>query len=215
MTNVCNTCGTFAVEGAKFCSVCGSKLESREHVPSAGRNREPSKFKWITQSFVVVVFLIGALTFYREAFREFHPIIAKQPTVSTSLKPNGEKIASTIITATVQGPFIIIPLNEVIEKRIVRFYDPEQKLSVPLLAYITPSGRVVTAISSSENCRSTDFYLEGENIHCASCPSYWNASSLEAYACCQKFYPDPIPSTLLGNELRIESAAARKWQPRS
>jgi protein tyrosine phosphatase (PTP) superfamily phosphohydrolase (DUF442 family) len=164
---------------------------------------------------VVAVLIVGALTFYREAFRQFHPIIDKQPTISASITPSNEKIPSTVINATVQGPFIIVSLTDVVKNRIVRFYDPEKKLSVPLLAYITSSGRVVTAVSSSENCRSTDFYLEGENIHCASCPSYWNASSLEAYACCQKFYPDPVPSSLLGDELRIEIEAVRKWQPRS
>jgi hypothetical protein len=125
------------------------------------------------------------------------------------------KISSTLIQARVEGSFIIVSLNEVVRNRIVRFYDPESRQTIPILAYITPSGRLVTAMSLSEGCRSTDFYLEGENIHCANCPSYWNASSLEAYACCQKYFPDPIESTILGDELRLEATRVRQWQARS
>ena len=132
-----------------------------------------------------------------------------------SVSSSSEKISSTNIRARVEGPFIVVPLKDVLEKRIVRFSDPEGIQETPLIAYVTPRGKLVTAMSKSEACHSTDFYLQGENIHCASCPSYWNMSSLEAYACCQKYYPDPIPSVVVGEEVRIESKTIRDWKPRS
>jgi hypothetical protein len=168
---------------------------------------------WVVRAIFVTAAVAGVWAFYGDAFREYHPVIAKQPEVSAP--GSSGRLNSRLVTARLEGPFIIVSLSDLQEHRIVRFFDPESVQTVPMLAYLTPSGRVVTAMSISENCRSRDFYLEGENIHCANCPSYWNASSLEAYACCQKYYPDPIPSTVLGDEVRIEAVTARAWQTRS
>jgi len=119
------------------------------------------------------------------------------------------------MTAAVEGEDLTIPLNAVLSNKIVRFFDPAGEQHVPLIAYVTPEGKIVTAMSISENCQSTDFYLKGHNIHCANCPSYWNMSSLEAYACCQMFYPDPIPSRLENGKIRINAATVRAWKTRS
>ncbi|HEX9615363.1 MAG TPA: Fe-S-containing protein, partial [Bacteroidota bacterium] len=75
-------------------------------------------------------------------------------------------------------------------------------------------GKLVTAMSKSEHCGSTDFYLSGNNIHCASCGSYWNMASMEAYACCQRYYPDPVPSVVSGDMVLIESIVVRGWKSR-
>ncbi|MGB2867076.1 MAG: Fe-S-containing protein [Bacteroidota bacterium] len=211
-TKQCLTCGSGVAVEAAFCPHCGSSL-SGEQTPVVEKGR--SRFGWVFRAGIVLVFVVGVLSFYRDAFRTYHPVIEKQPDVLQAKSYGNEKIPSSPVQARIEGPFLIISLKEVAEKRIVRFYDPTNQQPVPILAYITPSGRLVTAMSLSENCRSTDFYLEGENIHCANCPSYWNASSLEAYACCQKFYPDPIPSTVLGDEVRIELSKVRSWQARS
>lgn len=208
----CPSCGSGVAPEAAFCPQCGTRF-AEDPGPVAANRR--SRSGWIFRAGIVAVFVVGVLSFYRDAFRAYHPVIEKQPDVLQVKNYGNEKIPSSPVQAKIEGPFLIVSLNEVKEKRIVRFVDPENKQSVPMLAYITPSGRLVTAMSLSENCRSTDFYLEGENIHCANCPSYWNASSLEAYACCQKFYPDPIPSTVLGDEVRIELSKIRSWQARS
>jgi hypothetical protein len=168
---------------------------------------------WILRVAVVIAAAAGLWAFYGDAFRSYHPVIAKQPEIGAP--GTSGRINSTLVTARMEGPFIIVSAAGLKERRILRFFDPESLQQVPMIAYLTPAGRVVTAMSISENCRSRDFYLEGETIHCANCPSYWNASSLEAYACCQKYYPDPIPSTVLGDEIRIEASAVRTWQTRS
>jgi uncharacterized membrane protein len=125
-----------------------------------------------------------------------------------------EKIPSTLIEASMQSGSIAIPVKLVQEKKLVRFFDPEGVQDVPMIAYVTPQGKLVTAMSKSEQCGSMDFYLSGNDIHCASCGSYWNMASMEAYACCQKFYPDPFPSTLVGEEVRIDPAVIRNWKSR-
>jgi hypothetical protein len=214
MEKSCNLCGATLEEQTTVCAQCGAKYEG---VAAADKKTDdlPGKnwTKRILQSIVTVVIALGLYSYYGDAFREYHPVIAKQPEIASPELM--ERINSTIIPARIEGPFIIISLEEVKKNRVVRFYDPENIQEIPVLAYIAPSGRLVTSMSVSENCRSRDFYLEGEFIHCANCPSYWNASSLEAYACCQKYYPDPIPSTTLGDEVRIEIEVVRSWYGRS
>jgi hypothetical protein len=214
MRVTCSACGSETDAASGFCNVCGTAVEKSGTVARPERAAPPLARRWLIRGVLALVLATGLWMFYRYAFRDYHPVIAAQPVVSVPSAPAG-KIESTLIEARQEGPFIIVPVSEVARRRIVRFFDPSGRQTVPILAYVTPAGRLVTAMSLSENCQSQDFYLEGENIHCAHCPSYWNASSLEAYACCQKYFPDPIPSTVLGDELRIDADVVRRWQPRS
>jgi hypothetical protein len=213
MDRYCRVCGTPIEAEAASCGQCGAPFTESVAAPVTEAKVPSSRRSWVIRSVVIVAALAGIWAFYGDAFRDYHPIIAKQPEISA---PGASgRTNSTLVAARVEGPFLIVSLTALREHRIIRFFDPESVQTVPMLAYLTTSGRVVTAMSISENCRSRDFYLDGENIHCANCPSYWNASSLEAYACCQKYHPDPIPSTVLGDEVRIEAVTARKWQTRS
>jgi hypothetical protein len=38
--------------------------------------------------------------------------------------------------------------------------------------------------------------------------------TMEAYACCAQYYPDPIPSDIVDNEVRISEAAVKNWAGR-
>jgi uncharacterized membrane protein len=164
---------------------------------------------------MVAVLALGVSSYLRVLLREFHPVIANQPSVVVPIDYGvTQKIPSTMVEARMDQGSIVVPLKAVTDHKLVRFFDPDHVQQFPMIAYITPEGKLVTAMSISENCRSTDFYLEGHNIHCAACPSYWNMSSMEAYACCQKFYPDPIPSTLVNDEVRIDASLVRSWKSR-
>ncbi len=212
MSKECQLCGTQVADGTDTCPQCGAKIIAAEGGGVAPRARQGMAGKVLKVAIPVVV-AIGLYSYYSDAFREYHPVIGKQPEVST---PDlSRRVNSTMISSRIEGPFVIVSLKDVVKHTVVRFTDPGGVQEIPVIAYLTSSGRLVTAMSISEGCRSRDFYLEGEFIHCANCPSYWNASSLEAYACCQKYYPDPIPSTILGDEIRIEVDILRSWQARS
>ncbi len=215
MPSQCKQCGAPIKEGAKFCPQCGISVSVAE-TESVSKSPAPvSKKKWVIAGILVVVLVGGLSAYFKVLLRQFHPVIENQPSVVIPIEYGfAQKIPSKLIEVQIHQGSIIVPLSTVLENKLVRFFDPEHVQSVPMIAYVTPEGKVVTAMSSSENCRSTDFYLEGHNIHCASCPSYWNMSSLEAYACCQKFYPDPIPSSVANNEIRIDAKLMRDWRSR-
>lgn len=211
----CPRCGSGVKEGVTFCTHCGSALSSVEQVEQRPKKGTQLRTKLIVIGLTLVVLAAGFSAYVSVLFREFHPVIAQQPSVVVPIEYGvTQKIPSQRITARMDQGFITIPVQRVIDQKLVRFFDPEGIQTIPMIAYITPEGKLVTAMSKSENCQSEDFYLEGHNIHCASCPSYWNMSSLEAYACCQRFYPDPIPSSIVGNDVRIDARLVRNWRPR-
>ncbi len=210
----CQSCGSEVKEGMKFCPQCGSSL-ALLHAEVAEVKTAKPKTKLIAVGLILFVLAGGLSGYFGVLFREFHPVIKNQPSVVVPISYGvQQKIPSQQIDAKIEQGFITIPLQKVIDLKLVRFFDPKGIQTLPMIAYITPEGKLVTAMSKSEICQSEDFYLEGQNIHCASCPSYWNMSSLEAYACCQRFYPDPIPSSITGNDVRIDAQRVRNWRPR-
>ncbi len=170
--------------------------------------------KLLYTSLVLLILGFGVYIFYSTAFREFHPVIDKQPKLEYPAIRNQERIDATIIEVKNNISTISVSFASIEQNTIVKFFDPDKLFNIPIIAYITPRGKIVTAISMSENCTSKEFYLENNNIHCANCPSYWNMESLEAYACCQRYYPDPIPSKLVNGEIIIEKSVFANWQKR-
>lgn len=211
----CPQCGTPLQEGTKFCPQCGIGVSVAAAESAPIPQTSVSKKKWVIAGVLTLVLIGGLSAYFKVLLRQFHPVIENQPSVVVPIEYGmAQKFASKLIDVQMNQGSIVIPLNTILENKLVRFYDPEHIQSVPMIAYVTPEGKIVTAMSISENCRSTDFYLEGHDIHCAACPSYWNMSSMEAYACCQKFYPDPIPSSLANNEIRIDAKLMRNWKSR-
>ncbi len=211
----CRKCGSEIKNEMRFCPVCGSTLHlQNEAVQTEVAVKNPKVKRWVIRGAIVVVLVVGIGAFLDQLLRTFHPVIERQPDVAMVTMYRDEQIRSTPVEAVMIGGKIGVPLRIVQEHKLVRFFDPEKVQEVPVIAYITPQGKLVTAMSKSEQCGSTDFYLSGNNIHCASCGSYWNMASMEAYACCQRFYPDPIPSSVSGDMVVIDPAAVRQWQSR-
>ena len=211
---ICSQCGSALAEAAETCAVCGSKVQARREKAAPSAAPGASAKRWIVRGLMAVVVVAGVAAFASQLLRTYHPVIDDQPVVAMATVYGDEPVASVSVVASMEGGFITIRLRDVTEHKLVRFFDPERQQEIPMIAYITPTGKLVTAMSSSEHCGSTDFFLRGNNIHCANCASYWNMSSLEAYACCARYYPDPVPSTVDGDKIHIEAAAIRRWEGR-
>jgi uncharacterized protein len=217
MSMRCLSCGSQVHKTHAFCPQCGTAITqqgSRENLKGDSPTLSHPLKRWFPAILTALVLIAGLGTFLSQLLRTYHPTIEQQPTVAVPSMYSQGRIASVPVEARMDNNAMVISLKDVLAYKIVRFEDPERKAAAPMIAYLSPNGKLVTAMSISENCRSTDFYLQGDNIHCASCPSYWNMSSLEAYACCQKYYPDPIPSTVMGDEVRIDASVARNWHTR-
>jgi uncharacterized membrane protein len=127
----------------------------------------------------------------------------------------GQTVAMTDIQVKVENGKILIPLDVVTEKKIVRFEYEGHGLRIPLLSYITMAGRVVTAISMCEPCRSTRFHIKDKTLVCNACYTEWNLESLKGIkGGCMDYPPEIIPSTVEKGKILIDEKVVLDWKPR-
>ncbi len=121
----------------------------------------------------------------------------------------------TAISAMVENGKIGIPLDAVREKGLVRFSYRGAKGETPLLAYVTPSGKVTTAVSLCEPCSSTRFFIQGNKIICSTCYTQWDLENLKGITGgCTRYPPDKIQNTISNGSILIDESVVAKWQPR-
>lgn len=206
------------IEGSpEFCPTCGSRVDQQRassDADTAGTGDRPRRTSRSGRVLLLVILAAGLIIFFIYINPSTHSVIQHQPVVSSPPVPDTGFVMMYPLTARDAGDRIAIPLQEVQRHRLVVFEMQTRTTVRPLLAYIAPDGRIVTAISVSEHCGSTEFKVKDDKIYCARCPSNWDMMTMEAYACCAKYYPDPIPSTVEGDEVLIEKSVIERWAGR-
>ncbi|MBP1679441.1 MAG: hypothetical protein H6Q29_1352 [Bacteroidetes bacterium] len=215
MRNVCQLCGSENEPGRAACAVCGAATVAgaKEGAVTAATG---SRFTVRRAALVLFpVLAVGGLwLLWSYLHRSEHPVLQGQPVVGEPRVYDSTGVKPAVIAASLIGDDIAIPLDAVTRNSIVRFEYTGGATPRWLLAYVATNGKLVTAISLSEHCGSTEFLLRGDQIVCAHCPSRWHMTSFEAYACCGKYYPDPIPSRVEGPNVLIARADVDRWAGR-
>jgi uncharacterized membrane protein len=209
----CNSCGSPIAADAKFCPTCGTPVGT---APTGSETRQPARSGPSRKriAFVVSLIVIGLLLFVVYIIPSTHEVIRSQPVVTEPLNYGPTTVSMTTVPFREEAGFLVFSLDDVKEHKLIRFEYTGGKTPRAVMAYIAPDGRLVTAISVSEHCGSTEFEIRDNKIYCARCPSNWDMMTMEAYACCAQYYPDPIPSTVVGNEVRISRATVQNWAGR-
>lgn len=214
----CPQCGHKIMDAAVYCPDCGNKVKSNNTIKKERvlNSKTNSRKAWMYIGLISVV-LVGALIFFRasEQSKEL-AVINKQPVVSDKVVYSAERLDHSITLAFVKDNKIIIPLDLVKEKKFVRFQIAGSNANdLPIVAYLTEDGKVVTAISMCEPCNSTEFHIQGSNLICNSCGTTWNLNDLKAISgSCGKYPPDPLPSIIVGNEIQIDEGLVTNWKRR-
>ena len=145
------------------------------------------------------------------------PRASSVPPVPGKIESAGQQIRMTDITAKVENGKISIPLDVVKEKKIVRFRIREPMAArIPLLSYITPTGKVVTAVSVCEPCRSTKFHIRDNSIVCNACFAEWDIETLRGIkGGCLNYPPDVIPNKVEKGQILIDEKVVAQWKPRA
>jgi uncharacterized membrane protein len=214
---VCSKCQTKNQDLSRFCKECGSQLseslfqEKKEKVLG-----ERKKSFWIPISLVIIALVLGGMGYWIvQKDSGANAKVSSQPKVSEKVDYSGQTIRMTDIQAKVGNGKISIPLDAVKEKKIVYFQYEGNGVKIPLLSYITPAGRVVTAISMCEPCRSTRFHIEDKTIVCNACNTIWNLETLKGIqGGCLNYPPDVIPSTIEKDHIQIDEEIVTQWKPR-
>ncbi len=223
MEKRCSRCGMPVVQGARYCTHCGNPVSghqsSRANLESKRNKvlgkRKSTATKWAKTPFIIAfIALLGGLV-YTNLPERSHPTIKNQPiVVSPTTYPSMRQ--EMINTASrVENGKIIISLAEVREKKFVAFDYVAANKRVPLLAYISGEGKLITAVSMCEPCNSQRFHIRGDQLVCNSCGSTWELNTLRAISgACGRFPPDAIPSQVVADEVQIDEAIVARWQRR-
>ncbi len=214
--NSCEGCGGEIRTGAAFCPKCGKRRASPAPAPATGKDKKivAVKPRWV---FIIAAF---AVAFAGYLFMENlpggdHPVIALQPEVESDPGVTGDHANQVPVTASIDGDQITIPLRDVRAKRIVEFEYTDGTVTVPLLAFITGEGKLVTAYRMCEPCNSKKFSIDGDRLSCGNCETQWSLNTLEGLqGTCQKYAPEPFPSRIEGDLVIMSIAQVKKWQIR-
>ncbi|HLA27368.1 MAG TPA: DUF2318 domain-containing protein [Syntrophales bacterium] len=124
-------------------------------------------------------------------------------------------VAMTSVDAVTRNGTLDIPLEVVKEKKLVSFPYVNKGNQLPLMAYITPKGMLVTAVSVCEPCKSTKFHIEENNMVCNACYTRWELESLKGISGgCLMYPPDVIGHKIEGEKVKIKERDILNWKPR-
>ncbi len=178
---------------------------------------EKKKSPWMFISLVVIALVLGGVAFWViQGKITANPKIASQQKVIEKMDYSGQAVSMTDIVAKAENGKISIPLDVLKEKKMVRFEYEGKGVKIPLLAYITLAGRVVTAISMCEPCRSTRFHIQDKALVCNACNTEWGLETLKGIkGGCMNYPPEVIPSTIEKDRVLIEESVVLGWKPRA
>lgn len=214
----CPKCQTKNQDSNNFCKKCGFQLSGSSFQDKKEKVLGEKKKKpyWVPISLAAAAAILVVVGYWVvQGNTGANPKVSSQPKVSEKVDYSGQTIRMTDIQARVENGIISIPLDVVKEKKMVRFEYENNGYRMPLLAYLTPSGRLVTAVSLCEPCRSTRFHIEDKKIICNACATEWNLETLKGIqGGCLNYPPDVIPSTIEKDRIQIDEKSVTQWKPR-
>jgi uncharacterized membrane protein len=215
---VCPKCQTKNQDSNNFCKKCGFQLSGSSFQDKKEKVLGEKKKKpyWVPISLAAAAAILVVVGYWVvQGNTGADPKVTSQPKVSSKVDYAGQSIRMTDVQASVEKGIISIPLEIVKEKKMVRFEYENNGFRLPLLAYLTPSGRIITAVSMCEPCRSTRFHIEDKKIVCNACATEWNLETLKGIqGGCLNYPPDVIPSTVAKDRIQIDEKIVTQWRPR-
>lgn len=131
----------------------------------------------------------------------------------------GKLIKMTKVEPVVDAESIQIPLDIVDKSNIVYFEsENKDKEVVPMMAYITPSGRLFVGSSLCEPCRGKTFSLAGETIVCDTCKTTYNIENHEFISgakICSTYPPVNMKPEIIDGKIVIQKEEVLKWKIRA
>lgn len=178
-----------------------------------GEKKKISTWKIIAIILVAVALPVSWFLFKEGPHAESKGITGTQ--VMDGVNYQNQSVSMTKGDVTVQKGAVEVPLELVKNNKLVSFEYSRPDGRIPLLAYITPAGKLVTAVSVCEPCRSTRFHIEGNQMVCNSCFTRWDLETLKGISgSCLKYPPDTLPHEAQGEKVRIKELDLKNWKPR-
>jgi uncharacterized membrane protein len=221
----CPSCGSTINESIRFCPACGKAIQSPKQEPAekqsisspAKTTKHPmsKRAKVLYACIATALFSAFSIVFVLHIPGGEHPVIEKQPEIAMATMNTDVQLSPQQIEFTVDDGKVSFSLTELREKKLIAFdYHAENRI-VPIMAFISTAGKLVTTIRLCEPCNSMSFNIEGNELACSKCETRWKLDNLEGIqGSCQKYPPDPIPSEVVGNFVVIKESAIKNWKMR-
>ena len=212
----CPKCKTKNDDSSRFCKECGDQLSGSSFQDKKEKILgQKKKAPWVLISLIVVAAVLAGVAYWVIAGgTKADSKIASQRVVQ-GVDYSGQTLQMADIQAKVENGRISIPLDVVKEKKMVRFEYEGKGRKIPLLSYITLAGRVVTAVSMCEPCRSTRFHIKDKTLVCNACYTEWNLETLQGIkGGCMNYPPEVIPNTVENDRILIDEKVVLGWKPR-
>lgn len=233
----CTKCGTSLDLAAKFCTSCGAPAAAPAAKPDApveiisppAASLPPSRVKKVMSrrtkltyvGVTIVIFAVFLWLFVDHLPGGAHPVIAAQQEVAMATMYMGQVIQPFTVEAIVTDGQIRVPFTALQEHKLIEFEYKTEATVVPLMAYISAEGKLVTSVRMCEPCNSDHFRIEGMELCCGRCETKWKLNNLEGIqGSCQKYPPDPVPSVLVQDQgtktqyIAIDELVVRRWKMR-
>jgi hypothetical protein len=131
----------------------------------------------------------------------------------------GEFVSMTPIEPVIEDGKIKIPLDQVDQSNIVYFeVENNESQMVPLMAYITPTGRLFAGSSMCEPCRGRTFSLAGETLVCDTCRTTYTIEDHQFIAgssACGSYPPVNMNPVIEDDMIIIELDEVLNWRIRA
>lgn len=106
-----------------------------------------------------------------------------------------------------------------VDRHDIVFFEIERKdeVSVPVMAYITPTGRLFVGVSFCEPCGGTSFSLAGEALLSEKCRTLFHIedhSFVSGSRRCREYPPQPLDYKLEQEMIAIPLEDVKEWEPR-
>lgn len=167
---------------------------------------------------ILAVTVTGVVMLIGESEEEALNLTFGEP-VTGSRSYVGRFVSMTPVTPLIEAGRVTIPL-ELIETHDIVYFEVENNegLMVPLMAYITPTGRVFTGSSMCEPCQGRYFSLAGETLVCDTCRTTYTIESHEFIAgsqACGKYPPVYMKPVVENGMVSIALEDILQWQVRT
>jgi len=131
----------------------------------------------------------------------------------------GRFISMTAIEPLIEEGQIKFPLADLERYSIVSFSaENDQGTVVPLMAYITPSGRLFAGSSMCEPCRGQTFSLAGETLVCDACRTTYTIEDhqfISGAVVCGSYPPVNMNGRVVDGMVVIDLQEVLNWRIRA
>ncbi|MBM7865295.1 DUF2318 domain-containing protein [Heliobacterium gestii] len=136
--------------------------------------------------------------------------------IGTKVNYSGKIVSmAPIPTLEAENGKVELPLAVIKEKGLIRAEFKDGKKTVPVMAYVAPSGRVISAVSVCEPCDGTHFTIKNTQVACDTCDTRWDLETLKGMAGgCQSYPPDALTYEVSGDKLLLNAQDLSNWKPR-